>query len=134
MVAIRDSLSGLASSNDGEDGEYENDEETEQGKLSEDDKPGWGMGTITKTVQKRMERFRQKLIKLDELTQLGWENVPDYSPKRDKEYDTSELMVPAVVQAQTDDDASAPAPTTFGELLACLDIVPGISPLPQGPS
>jgi hypothetical protein len=39
LVAIRDSLSDLASSDDGEDGEDENDEETEQGKMSEDDEP-----------------------------------------------------------------------------------------------
>ena len=58
LVAIGDSLSDLASSDDGEDGEEEDDEETEQGNLSEDDEPGWVMGTITKTVQQRMERFR----------------------------------------------------------------------------
>jgi hypothetical protein len=40
LVAIRDSLSNLASSNDGEDGEDEDHEETEQGTLSKDDKPG----------------------------------------------------------------------------------------------
>jgi len=50
MAAIADSLSDLASFDDGEDGQNE-DEETEQGKLSEDDEPGWVMGTITKTVQ-----------------------------------------------------------------------------------
>jgi hypothetical protein len=49
MVAIRDSLSDLASSDNGEDGEEE-DEETEQGQLSEDDEPSWVMSTITKTV------------------------------------------------------------------------------------
>jgi len=70
-VAIGDSLSDLASSNDGEDGEDEDDEETEQGKLREDGKPGWVMGTITKTIQQRMERFRRKQVKLDELTQPG---------------------------------------------------------------
>jgi len=68
MAAIGDSLYDLASSDDGEDWEAE-DEETEQGKLSEDDKPGWVMGTISKTVQQRMESFRQKQMKLDELTQ-----------------------------------------------------------------
>jgi hypothetical protein len=47
LVAFGDSLSDLASSVDGEDGEDEHDEETEQGKLSEDDEPGWVMGTIT---------------------------------------------------------------------------------------
>jgi hypothetical protein len=50
LAAIGDNLSDLANSNDGEDGEDEDDEETEQGKLSEDDEPGWVMGTITKTV------------------------------------------------------------------------------------
>jgi hypothetical protein len=78
LVAIGDSLGDLASSDDGEDGEDEDDEETEQGKLSDDDEPGWVMGTITKMVQQRMESFRQKQMKLDELTQPGWENAADY--------------------------------------------------------
>jgi hypothetical protein len=47
LVAIGDSLSDLASSDDGEDGEDEDDNETVQGNLSEDDEPGWVMGTIT---------------------------------------------------------------------------------------
>jgi hypothetical protein len=36
------------------------------------------MGAITKTVQQHMERFRQKQMNLDELTQPGWETVADY--------------------------------------------------------
>ena len=134
LVAIGDSLSDLASSDDGEDGEEEDDEETEQGNLSEDDEPGWVMGTITKTVQQRMERFRQKQMKLDELTQPGWEDAADYFRERDKKYGTTELRVPAVVQPQTMDDAPAPPPATFGELMESLDIVPGISQRPQGTS
>jgi len=102
-------------------------EETEQGNLSEDDEPGWVMGTITKTVQQRMERFRQKQMKFDELTQPGWEDVADYFRKRHKKYDTSELRVPAVVPPQTNDDAPPHPPTTFAELMESLDIVPGIS-------
>jgi len=70
LVAIGDSLSDLASPDDGDD------EETEQGKLSEEDEPGWVMGTIAKTVQQCMQRFRQKQMKLDELTQPGWEDQP----------------------------------------------------------
>jgi hypothetical protein len=70
MAAIGDSLSDLASSDDGEDGEHE-DEETDQGELSEDDKPGWVLGKIPKTVQQRMESFWQKQMKLDEMTQPG---------------------------------------------------------------
>jgi len=131
LVAIRDSLSDLASSNDGENGEDEHDEETEQGKLSKDDEPGWVMGTITKTVQQRMKRFRQKQMKLDELTQPGWEDAAEYFREQDKTYSTSELRVPAVVQPQTNNDAPTPPPTTFGESMESLDIVPGISQRPQ---
>ena len=70
LNAIADSLSDLASSEDEEDGEDEdNDEEdTGHGKLSEDDEPGWVMGTISKTVQHRIQRFRQKQMRLDRLT------------------------------------------------------------------
>ena len=70
-------------------------------------------------------------MKLDELTQPGWEDAADYFRERDKKYGTAELRVPVVVQPQTDDDASAPPPTTFGELMERLDIVPGISQMPQ---
>jgi hypothetical protein len=83
LVAIRDSLSDLASSDNGEDGE-DRDEEIEQGKFSEDDKPGWVMGTLTKTVQQRMERFRQKQMMLDELTQPGWVDAANYLGEQDK--------------------------------------------------
>jgi hypothetical protein len=57
LVAIRDSLCDLASSDNGKNGEDEDDEETEQGKFSEDDDPGWVMGTITKSVQQSIERY-----------------------------------------------------------------------------
>jgi len=69
LNAIGDSLSDLASSDDEEDAEdEEEDDDTEQGKLSENDEPGWVMGTISKMVQRCMERFWQKQMKLDELT------------------------------------------------------------------
>jgi len=55
---VGDSLSDLGISDDEEDGEDEDDEEdTELGKLSEDDEPGWVMGTISKMVQHCMECF-----------------------------------------------------------------------------
>ena len=69
LIAIGDSPSDLACSDNGEDGEDEDDEVTEKGKLSEDDEPGWVIGTITKTVQQRMERFRHNQMKFDELSQ-----------------------------------------------------------------
>jgi len=134
LVAIGDSLSDLASSDDGEDGEDEDDKETEQGKLSKDDECSWVMGTITETVQQCMERFRQKQMTLDELTLPGWDDAADYFRERDQKYGSSELRVLAVVQPQTDDDAPAPPPTTFGELIKSLDIVPGIAQRPQGTS
>ena len=73
LNAIRDSLTNLATSDDGEDGEYQDDhsEDLELGKMSEHDKPGWVMGTITKTVLPRKDRFQQKPMELDELTQQG---------------------------------------------------------------
>jgi len=131
MVAIGDSLSDIASSNLGEDWEVGDDEESEKGQLSEYGKPGWVMGTITKTVQQRMERFQQKQMKLEELKQPGWEEAADYFSERDTKYCTSTLRVPAVMQLQTDDDVSSPAPKTFGVFMVCLYIVPGISQLLQ---
>jgi len=131
LVAIVDSISDHASSDDVEDEDYQDDSKTEQGKLSDDDEPGWVMGTITKTVQQRMERFRPKQMKLDELTPPGWEDAPDYFRERDTKYSASELRVPAVVQLEKHDGTAAPAPTTFAELMEFLGIVPGISRIPE---
>jgi hypothetical protein len=127
MVAMGDSLSNVACSDDGEDAEDEDDQDIEQGMLSEDDNPSWVIGTITKTVQQRMERFRQKQMKLDAVTQPGWQDASEYCGERDKTYSPSELVVPAVVQPPTDYDTTAPSPTTCGDLIECLEIVPGIS-------
>ena len=43
-------------------------------------------------------------------------------------------MIPAVVYAQTDDEAAALAPTTFAELKECLEIVRRISQILRGTS
>ena len=79
LNAIGDCLSDLASFEDEEDGEDEDDEEDdpEGGKVSEDDEPGWVMGTISKTVQYHMECFRQKQMKLDELRKPGCGEAAD---------------------------------------------------------
>jgi hypothetical protein len=98
LVAIGDSLSDLARCDDGDDGEEEDNEETEQGKVSEDDEPGWVMGTITKTGQQRMAIFCHKQMKFTQLTQPGWEDAADYFPEHDKKYGTAELRVRSVVQ------------------------------------
>jgi hypothetical protein len=76
MVAIGDRLSHCASSDDEENGDDVEDEDTGQGKLSEDDKPGL-MGTTTKMVQQRMERFQYNQMKVNKLRQPGWENAVD---------------------------------------------------------
>jgi hypothetical protein len=78
LVAVGDCLKDVAGSDKGEDGEDKDDEEAEQGKLSDDDEPGWVMGTISKTEQQLMERFRQKPMKLDKLTQPGREDTANY--------------------------------------------------------
>jgi len=132
LNAIGDSLSDLASSDNEEDAEdEEEDDDTEQGKPSEDDEPGWVMGTISKSVQRRTERWWQRQMKLDQLTRPGWGDAPDYFRERDKEYGTSELKVPAIIKFQTDHVEAAPSATTFGELLETLDIVWGILPMLQ---
>ena len=89
------------------------------------------MGTISKMVPRSTERFRQKQMKLDEMTKPGWEDAADYSRERGKKYGTSELRVAAVIQPQMNHDTAAPAPTTYGELMKCLEIIPGISQTPQ---
>ena len=74
LHTIRNSLSDFASSDDGEAGEdmYDDEEDRAGGKLSEDDQPSWVIGTISKTVLYRMEHFRPKQMKLDNLMQAGW--------------------------------------------------------------
>jgi len=46
-------------------------------------------------------------------------------------YGMTELKLPVVVKPQTDTTAATPSPTTFGEPMQVLDIVPGQSQLPQ---
>ena len=73
LNAIRDSLSNLASSDDVENGAdvHDDEEDPAGGKFSEDDKPGWVMGTISNMVQYRMKRFLQMQIKVEESTRPG---------------------------------------------------------------
>jgi len=91
LNANRDSVSDLARSDDEENGEDAGDDEedTEIGKLSEDDEPGWVMCTISKTVKHCWENFRQKQMRLEELTQPGWADAPDYFCEWDMKYGTT---------------------------------------------
>jgi len=131
LKAIGDSLSDLATSDDEQDGEDEEDEheDTELGKLS-DDEPGWVMGTISKKVQHHKGSFRQKQMRLDELTQPGWGDPANYICERDMKYGTAKLKVLTVVNHQIDPIAATPSPTTFGEHMQTLEIVSGQSQMP----
>jgi len=70
-----------------------------------------------------MKRFRQKQMKLHELTQRGMGDAADYFSESDKKYGRTEWTVPAVVQPQMAHDAVSSETTTFGEpmetLIAC---------------
>jgi len=85
LNAVGDSLIDLASSDDKQDGEDEGDDEedTELSNLSDENEPRWVMGTISKTVQHRMESFGQKQMGHDELTQQGWGDAANYFHQRD---------------------------------------------------
>jgi len=58
LNAIGDCLSNLASSDDGEDAEYKDDDEEDLqlGKRTYNDEPSWAMGTMCNTVQHRIVR------------------------------------------------------------------------------
>jgi len=45
-----------------------------------------------------------------------------------------ELKIPAIIPLQTVDGTATHAATSFGELVECLDIDPGILKMPQGTS
>jgi hypothetical protein len=80
------------------------------------------MGTISKTLQYCIVRFRQMQMKLEEVTQPGWREAANYFGERDRIYLTAELKVPAVVIPQTDMPAATPSPTTFEEHMQTVDI------------
>jgi len=73
-------------------------------------------------------------MKLDELTQPGWDDIRGYFRQIVKQYGILEIRVPAVLQPKTDDDAVSPAPTLFEGFTQCHDIVPRISQMPEGTS
>jgi hypothetical protein len=130
---IGNRLSDVASSDNEEDGEDEDDhdEDTGHGKLSEDDEPGWVIGTIFKAVQYHMESLGQEQMRHDELTQPGWGNTSDYFREWDLKYGTTELNVPVVGKPQTVCTAATPSPTIFAQLMHALDMVPGQSQMLQ---
>jgi len=78
LNAIGDSLSDRASSDDEEhsDDAEDDEEDRELGKLSQNDEPGWVMGTISNTVMHCLGRFAQTRMRIDELTQPRWGTLP----------------------------------------------------------
>jgi hypothetical protein len=132
LNVIRHSLSDLASSDNKQDGEDKEDDEegTELSKVSDDDEPGWVMGTMSKMVQHRMDSFQQKQLRLDELTQPGLGDAANYFHERDMKYGTAKLKVPAVVKPQKDMTAATTYPTTVGEHMQTLDIFQGQMEMP----
>jgi len=71
-------------------------------------------------------------MKLDELTQTGWADADDYFLQTDLKYGTAEMKIPAVVKPEQDELTATPAPTTFGELMETLHIVPEYRKWHQG--
>jgi len=84
MFTIWKRLRDIVSSNDADNGKVEDDEEPVQGQMSENDEPCWVMGTVTNAVQQRLEKYQQKELKLDKLTQPGLEDAADYFGERHK--------------------------------------------------
>jgi len=133
LNADGDSVCDFSSSEHEEDREDEDDDEedTELGKLSEDDEPGWVMGIITKTVQHRMESVQQNQMMINKLLQPRWRDAAYGFRARHMKYPTRALKIQAVMMPQTDMTAATPSPTTCGELIQVLDIVPGQTQMPQ---
>jgi hypothetical protein len=123
MIAIGHSVSDVGSSDDKEHGDDTDEKDTELGKRSDDDEPGWVVGTISQMVWQRVQKFRQKYMTLDCFTPPGWWDADNYIHEGDMEYCTADLKVPAVISLETDEVAAALAPTTFGELLESLSII-----------
>lgn len=125
LNTIRDSLSNLANSNNQADTEDDdnNEGDQKQGNLSEDNKPNWVMGTISKLRQYRMECYRQKKMSRAELMQLGWGDRADYIHGSENKYGTAEMKVLAVIKLQRSIVAVAPTAKTFGELMETVDMV-----------
>jgi hypothetical protein len=67
----------------------------------------------------------------NKLTQPEWIDAIKVFSESNKKYGTSYCRVPVVTKFQMDHDAAAPAPTSFGEVIKYLDIVPRISQMPQ---
>jgi len=134
IIAIRDSLSNLASSHNEEAVDDDDEEDTALGKLSEDAKPSWVLGTISTLLLQHMEKSHQKQIKLDECTQPGWGDTVHYFCETDIKFRTTESKVFTVFDPEMEKVVAVPTPTTNSERMESHDIVPGKSQIPPGTS
>jgi len=70
-------------------------------------------------------------MSIDDLMQPGWEGAANNFCEKDMTYGMTELKVGAVGKPQIGVTAASPSPTTFGELMQALNIVPGQSQMLQ---
>jgi len=84
--------------------------------MSEDDEPGWVMGTISNTVRQHLARFQQTQMKLQPLTQPRWGDTAWYLGERRNNYGTCELIILEVVKPETNKDAATPVPQHLGSV------------------
>jgi hypothetical protein len=126
LKTIRDSLSSHGASDDKQDGvrEGDRDEDTELGKLS-DDEPGYVIGTTAETVQLGMDSFRPKGMRPGEWTHPELGDTANYFREINTKHRTAELKLPDVVNHQLEMIAATPSPITFGEHMQTLPIVRG---------
>jgi hypothetical protein len=125
LNAIQESLCNIASSNDKKNGEeIEHDEkDSALGKLSEDDKPSWVMGTASNTMQQPRESFRQNQMRYEKLTQPGLRKLADNIHGRDTMNCMTELNIPAVILPKAVNITATPAPTEVWERIETPDII-----------
>jgi hypothetical protein len=71
-------------------------------------------------------------MRLDELTQPECGDLSENFRDRAMQSRMTTLQVAAYGNPETDKTAAARSPTTFGEHMQALDIVPGQSQMPQG--
>jgi hypothetical protein len=82
-------------------------------------------------VPHRMECFRQKEMRRDEVAHPGWRDAADCFHESDMQYGTTELEVTAVGKPQTETTVATPSLTSFAALMHALNIVPRQSQMPQ---
>jgi hypothetical protein len=126
-------MTDFASSNHGDNWDNVYDDEPGQGQQSKDDDIGWVLRTITKLGHQYMERFFLKQIKLTKLKHQGWDDdAADYFWERDQKYDTSELIVPAAIQPEMDQDEAGHAQLIIiGDLVLCRGNGAKMTQMPQ---